>query len=216
VIYHERRVVSSDHADGRRMLPAVRHGAVRGAGVRPRHDAGLPRVAEITHVRMPAVRPEAADWEEPRSERVAAEHPVGRRRRGFRTPPDKAVFHDRSGRRRRRIALVLFGAGTFVALLLTTLVLALTGNSPVNLPGFPDATRNVGRPPAGVTSAPSNGTTPGAALHASGAFTAGSTVSATSLTVTLTPGPGSTPTPSLTHGKQPTQTPSHPDPSKSR
>jgi hypothetical protein len=123
---------------------------------------------------------------------------------------DKPVFLDRSGRRRHGMMFVFVGAGVLAVLLLTTLTLALTGNSPVSLPGFPDATRNAGRPQVAVTPSSSR-----AAPHGSGVPLSGSSVATPSLSAT-TPGAGVTPTPSVTHGKKPTDTPSHPQSSRTR
>jgi hypothetical protein len=112
------------------------------------------------------------------------------------------------------MTLVVSGVGALTVLLLTTLTLALTGNSPVSLPGFPDATRNAGRHQAGLTPAPSDAPSV-VAPNGSGAPASGATVT-TTLTVSPSPGLTSTPTPSVTHGRKPTQTPTHPQSSKSR
>jgi hypothetical protein len=195
------------------MLRAVLDKAARGSIPHARPDVGLRRLADINPRRMPDLRPEALGPEEPRTEGGNMGRPGGRWSRPFITHHDKPVFHDRSGRRRRGMSLLVIGVCVLSVLLLTTLALALTGNSPVSLPGFPDATRNAG-PHAGVTPAPSGpGATQLVAPNPSGAPAAGSTGSTTSV---ATPGLSVTPTPTVAHGRKPTQTPTHPDPSKTR
>jgi hypothetical protein len=208
------RVVRSDHASASRMLPAVREEGARSTVTRPRHDVGRPRVSEIAHMRMRPVSPNVVDRQEPGAERVSSARPAGNRHRPFGKHHDKPVFHDQSGRRRRWMTLVVSGVGTAAVLLLTTLALALTGNSPVSLPGFPDATRNAGGPHVGVTSTPGEGggAAPVVAPNATGAAAPG-----VSSSTTLTPSPTGTPTPGLTSTPPPTVTHSkHPTPSRTR
>ena len=113
---------------------------------------------------------------------------------------DRPVFHDRTGRRRRAVTVVLASVAVGMVATLGTLVLALTGTSPVPLPGFPDATRNANREPGVTTPAPTRTqdlTAPGAAAT-----------------------PAAEPTPAAPtttkRGHSPTHTPAHPNPTKSK
>lgn len=118
-----------------------------------------------------------------------------------REPDQQPVFHDGSGRRRRWVTLVFVSVGVAMVATLGTLVLALTGTSPIPLPGFPDATRNADRNP-GVTPAPSPTAPNGQVLTgASGTST--------------TAGQTATPTPTK-KGNVPSHTPTHPRPTKTR
>jgi len=120
-----------------------------------------------------------------------------------RRPRARPVFLDRSGRRRR--LAVMAGASLAVAMVASLAVFAasLSGASPIQLPGFPDSGSRAGRadtvvtpsPPAGPDSRPS---------------TPRSSAGAPSSTATS---PSASPT---SHRHVPTQTPSHPMPSKTK
>jgi hypothetical protein len=88
------------------------------------------------------------------------------------------------------MTLLFVSIGTALVLALGTIGMALTGTSPVHLPGFPDPSPNA-RPP-GVQPGPNPAGTSRAAT---------ATASATA-------------TPSQTHGHKPTAPPSHPKTSK--
>jgi hypothetical protein len=121
------------------------------------------------------------------------------------------VFLDRSGRRRRLIKIVGVGLGTALATVLVMLVAALSGVSPVHVPGLPEvAGGHHPRPAVSPTPVPS-ATSDGQLLGTQN----GNGVPRASLTPTPTATPAATPTPSTTksHGR-PSTAPPHP--SKSR
>jgi hypothetical protein len=119
-------------------------------------------------------------------------------------PPNQPIFVDRSGRRRR--VLTLIGASLAVAIVLVLVMLgaAVSGVSPLKVPGFPDPPKP-GNVPAGGPGADPAAQTPlqgvGASLRTSGTPPPGQTTAPG-----LTPSPSPTST-SLRH--TPTQTPSH-------
>jgi hypothetical protein len=116
---------------------------------------------------------------------------------------ERPVFHDGTGRRRRWMTLLFASVGTALVLALGTIGLALTGNSPVHLPGFPNPSPNANpteiQPGPGLAPTPADGS---------------------ARTIATVPGNGQTNTanpataPSETHGRKPTDTPSHPKPSR--
>jgi hypothetical protein len=113
--------------------------------------------------------------------------------------PVRPVFLDRSGRRRR---VVLF-AGSGIALVLLTslalLVAGLFGAAPAHIPGFPDpGSDRAGNDRPVVTPVP----TPAPTSPVPAASTGPGTVTLTA------------PTPSNTRRHVPTQTPTHPNPTK--
>lgn len=103
------------------------------------------------------------------------------------------------------MTLIFAGVGTVIVLALGTLVLALTGISPVPVPGFPNATRNADRSNVHASPTPAPSDRAGTPVVAPDA-----TRTATGVT------PTATPTPTVTHGKKPTQTPTHPQTSRSK
>jgi hypothetical protein len=124
-----------------------------------------------------------------------------------RQPRVRPVFLDRSGRRRR--ALVFVGAGLATALVagLGLLVVALSGASAVDLPGFPDVGQREVAPDPVVPRTPSPSppdSSPADPVRPSESRTASPTP-----TVTTTPDrPG--------NRRNPTRTPPHPRPTKNK
>jgi hypothetical protein len=100
------------------------------------------------------------------------------------------------------MALIFTSVGVALVATLGTLILALTGTSPIPLPGFPEATRNADREPA-TSPQPGQATTP-APIPGQGTAT------------TTQANPGQTATPSRTQGRRPTEPPGHPKPTKTK
>jgi hypothetical protein len=99
---------------------------------------------------------------------------------------------------------VLFASiGTALVLALGAIGLALTGNSPVHLPGFPNPSPNAN--PTEFQPAPDPARTP-----AEGRATTTATTPGNAKSTTADPAASAT----TTHGRKPTDTPSHPKPSK--
>jgi hypothetical protein len=126
-----------------------------------------------------------------------------------RQPRVRPVFLDRSGRR-RRIAVFL-GAGLATALTagLGLLVVALSGASSVDLPGFPDAGQHEVAPEPVITRTPPVTTTPPDRRQANPTGTTdGATTAAPTPTTTTPDHPG--------NGRNPTRTPPRPRPTKNK
>jgi hypothetical protein len=115
---------------------------------------------------------------------------------------DRPVFVDRSGRRRRLVRLAGASLGAALAAVLALLLAAMSGASPVRVPGFPDPGRNAGGVDATTPAPPRRPDPP----------------DSPAITTVVPPpstGPAAAPTQTVKR-RIPTHTPDHPQPSKTR
>lgn len=138
---------------------------------------------------------------------------------------DDPVFVDRTGRRRRLIAIAGSTGGLVLTLMLLALVAGFTGVGPASVPGWPDAAAAVdGSQPKPSRTAPSARPSPRPAepapvgrtprsRPASGAAVPAATPTPSASSVTATPSVSVTPTPT-NNGRKPSRSPK-PHPTKS-
>jgi len=136
---------------------------------------------------------------------------------------DDPVFVDRTGRRRRLIAIAGSTGGLVLTLMLLALVAGFTGVGPASVPGWPDAAAAVdGSQPKPSRTAPSARPSPRPAepapvgrprRPASSAAVPAATPTPSASSVTATPSVSVTPTPT-NNGRKPSRSPK-PHPTKS-
>lgn len=102
--------------------------------------------------------------------------------------PTEPVFVDRSGRRRRLFTVIGAGIGAALLLSLGLIIVALSGASPVQVPGLPNMGGVAAQP--GISPSVSGSADPSAAPGVSGSRRPGTTVTPTA-TAPTNPGQGS-------------------------
>jgi hypothetical protein len=120
--------------------------------------------------------------------------------------PPSAVFLDGTGQRRRLLKVVGLVGGSALVAILVLLVLAVSGSTPVHVPGFPDARRS--DHPTVAPAAPGGGSGPQRTTGAGGALSTAGGSPASPPPATPTPSTGAT-----KPGRVPT-TPPHPTKSR--